>query len=205
MRIKGKIKNWNNDKGFGFIEPSLGGKDVFVHVSSLINKKREPKLGQVVTFTMATDKQGRTCAGNVALPGDKVSKVNKAGKNVLSFVVATIFLAVIGFLVSSDKLPNLFLLLYILASLFAFIMYALDKSAAKNGRWRTPEANLHLVSLIGGWPGALIAQNVLRHKSKKQSFLFTYWVTVILNCGALLWVMTPEGSKVFNAFISKVI
>jgi uncharacterized membrane protein YsdA (DUF1294 family) len=53
---------------------------------------------------------------------------------------------------------------------------------------------LHLFGLIGGWPGALLAQNFLRHKSKKWSFQVVFWVTAALNCGALGWLFTPDGA-----------
>jgi uncharacterized membrane protein YsdA (DUF1294 family) len=69
----------------------------------------------------------------------------------------------------------------------AFCAYALDKSAARTGRWRTPEGTLHIFGLAGGWPGALVAQKVLRHKSQKQSFQLVFWATVLLNCSALGW------------------
>jgi uncharacterized membrane protein YsdA (DUF1294 family) len=73
-------------------------------------------------------------------------------------------------------------------------MYAKDKNAAQWGAWRTSESTLHSISLVGGWPGASIAQSYLRHKSKKTSFKVTYWVTIIVNCGGLWWLITPEGS-----------
>jgi uncharacterized membrane protein YsdA (DUF1294 family) len=76
----------------------------------------------------------------------------------------------------------------LLMSALAFIAYALDKSAAKNNRWRTPERTLHWLALLGGWPGALLAQRVLRHKSKKTAFLLVFWLTVLINCAALAWV-----------------
>ena len=60
-----------------------------------------------------------------------------------------------------------------------------DKKAAQNAGWRTPEATLQLLSLVGDWPGALIAQALLRHKTRKPSFLVGYWITVIVNCIAL--------------------
>jgi len=205
MRIKGKIKVWNNDKGYGFIERDLEGKDVFVHINSLINKKREPKIGEIVTYTLTTDKQGRSCAGSVALPGDRLSKGKKGSRNLSAFIISVVFLGAVGLAVSDNKLPGLFIVLYISASLITFAQYAWDKSAAEKGNWRTPEANLHFMSLIGGWPGALVAQNVLRHKSKKKSFRFTFWITVIFNCGGLWWVMTPEGAKIINAVIASVV
>jgi uncharacterized membrane protein YsdA (DUF1294 family) len=88
------------------------------------------------------------------------------------------------------NLPILFLVVYLVASSLTFIAYAWDKSAAKNGGWRTQESTLHLLSLAGGWPGALVAQKMLRHKSRKQSFQFTFWVTVVINCSILGWLLS---------------
>ena len=76
--------------------------------------------------------------------------------------------------------------LYIIASVAAFVAYGADKSAARSGRWRTPESTLHVLSLIGGWPGALVAQRVFRHKSRKPSFRAAFYFTALLNCMALL-------------------
>jgi uncharacterized membrane protein YsdA (DUF1294 family) len=70
---------------------------------------------------------------------------------------------------------------YVALSILAFAMYAADKRAAQRGRWRTPENTLILVGLIGGWPGAVVAQQVLRHKTKKLSFRSKFWATVIVN------------------------
>ena len=79
--------------------------------------------------------------------------------------------------------------LYAVTSCIAFALYGLDKSAARRGMWRTPELTLHAVSLIGGWPGALLAQSVFRHKTRKQPFRTVFWVTVVLNCAAASWVL----------------
>lgn len=68
-----------------------------------------------------------------------------------------------------------------IASVATFVVYALDKSAAKLGRRRVRERTLHGLALLGGWPGALVAQRLLRHKSSKGRFLFIYWLTVVLN------------------------
>jgi uncharacterized membrane protein YsdA (DUF1294 family) len=76
---------------------------------------------------------------------------------------------------------------YLAASVGTFVAYAFDKSAAQSGRWRTSERTLHLLALVGGWPGALIAQRVFRHKSRKPSFQAGFILTVVLNCVALLW------------------
>lgn len=71
--------------------------------------------------------------------------------------------------------------LYLGLSLATFIVYAVDKAAAKRSKRRVPEKSLHLLALAGGWPGALMAQHFLRHKSSKQPFRLFFWLTVILN------------------------
>jgi uncharacterized membrane protein YsdA (DUF1294 family) len=80
--------------------------------------------------------------------------------------------------------------LYIALSSITFIAYALDKSAARHGHRRTPEPTLHLLALSGGWPGALIAQASLRHKSKKPSFQATFWLTILFNLLALVLLLS---------------
>ena len=92
------------------------------------------------------------------------------------------------------KIQFLIISLYFIISLLTFLVYAKDKSAAKKGAWRTPESTLHLFALFGGWPGALVAQQTLRHKSKKQPFRFVFWLTVLLNCAGLFWLFTPTGA-----------
>jgi len=71
--------------------------------------------------------------------------------------------------------------LYAVASAVCFIAYARDKSAARQGRRRTPERTLLLLGLAGGWPGGLAAQQLLRHKSSKTSFLLKFWLTVLVH------------------------
>ena len=91
------------------------------------------------------------------------------------------------------RLPLAVLGLYAAASVVAFLAYGHDKSAAVRDAWRVKENTLHLFSLLGGWPGALAAQRLFRHKSSKASFQTTYWLTVALNCAALGWLLSPYG------------
>jgi uncharacterized membrane protein YsdA (DUF1294 family) len=84
------------------------------------------------------------------------------------------------------------LLFYLLASIVCFIAYALDKAAARAGARRTPERTLLLLGLAGGWPGAVLAQQWLRHKTRKQSFLGLFWLSVAAHAalaGALAWYL----------------
>ena len=78
---------------------------------------------------------------------------------------------------------------YAAMSVLAFTLYGRDKAAARRGRWRVSEATLHVVALLGGWPGALLAQGVFRHKTRKRPFRIVFWCTVALNCAALLGIL----------------
>ncbi|MCX4217252.1 DUF1294 domain-containing protein [Pseudomonas sp. MCal1] len=75
---------------------------------------------------------------------------------------------------------------YGLVSVLAFFLYWADKRKARADAWRTPENILHAVELAGGWPGALIAQQVLRHKTRKVSFQVLFWVIVALH--QVFWI-----------------
>lgn len=66
-------------------------------------------------------------------------------------------------------------------NLATYATYARDKSAARQGRRRTPESTLLLLGLLGGWPAALLAQQRLRHKTAKTSFQVKFWLTVVAN------------------------
>ena len=204
MRTTGKITKWNDDKGFGFITPNATGKQVFIHISAFSNRSRRPEINQVVTYTLSTDKQGRPRAENATLPGDKLRQNGNPKKGTFSIFLSVSFFIIISSLAVTGKIPLSLLALYFVCSLITFIAYAVDKSAAQRGAWRTSESTLHLLSLVGGWPGAIIAQQKLRHKSKKQSFRFTFWVTVLLNCSVFTWLLTPNGATTFQSYINKI-
>jgi len=84
---------------------------------------------------------------------------------------------------------------YVGLSLLCFLLYARDKAAARAGRRRTPERSLHLLALLGGWPGALLAQRHLRHKSRKAAFRALFRVTVLLNLAAFMALSSPQGGS----------
>jgi uncharacterized membrane protein YsdA (DUF1294 family) len=88
------------------------------------------------------------------------------------------------------KLPSLYFYTYCALSFITFIAYAIDKSAARRKLTRTPEKTLHLLALLGGWPGAVIAQKLLRHKSRKQSFQVVFWLSIIFNFFALALLLS---------------
>ena len=205
MRNKGKLTTWNDEKGFGFITPVAGGRQVFVHINAFSNRNRRPGINQLITYALSADKQGRPCAVKVTLAGDRLSRKRKRSNWSLSVIGAAIFLVIVGVAVLAAKIPHLIFALYLLVSLLTLIAYRADKSAARKGTWRTSENTLHLLSLAGGWPGALVAQQTLRHKSSKQSFRSVFWATVFLNCGAFIWLLTPSGAAMLESLIASVL
>jgi uncharacterized membrane protein YsdA (DUF1294 family) len=74
--------------------------------------------------------------------------------------------------------------LYLAMSLVTFGAYGLDKRRARRGDSRTPERRLHLLELLGGWPGALLGMKVFRHKTQKRSFRLVFFAVVLLHLGA---------------------
>ncbi|MBT8148135.1 MAG: DUF1294 domain-containing protein [Gammaproteobacteria bacterium] len=195
MRSKGRLTSWNDDKGFGFITPLAGGERIFVHVSAFRNRSRRPSIDQIVTYTPSTDKKGRACAIKATLTGNRLAKLSLADKASMPTKTAVAFLVLIGVAAATGAVPVQFVGLYLVLSLVTFAAYALDKSAARKGTRRTPESTLHLLSVLGGWPGALVAQQTLRHKTVKKEFRVVFWATVVLNCGALLWLLTESGER----------
>ena len=204
MRYQGKITDWKDDQGFGFITANGGGPHVFVHIKSFSNRQQRPAGNEIVTYELRHDAKGRPQAESVAFVGRRVPSATPSGQSNVSIMLTAAFLALVAGSAFSDKLPVEVAGLYLVASLVAFLAYALDKSAARNGQWRTKESTLHLIGLAGGWPGALAAQRLLRHKSRKQSFQIVFWATVILNCCALAWFFSPSGSEALRSMLDAV-
>jgi uncharacterized membrane protein YsdA (DUF1294 family) len=93
--------------------------------------------------------------------------------------------------------PHFLAYLLLGMSAVTFLIYARDKTAAEKGRQRMPENTLHVLSLLGGWPGAMIAQQGFRHKNRKVSFQRIFWFTVFSNLllvGWLFWFWGVVGS-----------
>ena len=185
-RQQGVLADWNDDRGFGFITPAAGGSRVFVHVSAF-PRGRRPVTGCEVTYAELRDERNRPRASEVRyLAGFPAGRAG-AGGIPLALATAALFFTLLVGLLALDEVPALLLAAYGLFSGVAFLMYGADKSAAEQGRWRTAESTLHTIALAGGWPGALVARRVFRHKTTKQPFRTIFWVTVIANCVALAW------------------
>jgi uncharacterized membrane protein YsdA (DUF1294 family) len=117
----------------------------------------------------------------------------------LPLVVIMVFLPVSFYL---GYTPLLITYIYLFFSLSSCLIYAIDKRAARKQKQRVAENTLHIFSILSGWPGAILAQQWLRHKTQKKSFRRLFWTTVLFNCGLLFWLHTAIGSIVLHALIS---
>ena len=108
----------------------------------------------------------------------------------LGLIAFWLLLWLIG--IGMGRFPWVVLTAVVLVNLATFYMYWRDKDAAVQETRRTPEEQLHALAVIGGWPGAWFAQQILRHKTVKQPFRWIYWGTVAINTLALLaWIVWP--------------
>ncbi|MGN2616837.1 DUF1294 domain-containing protein [Aliivibrio fischeri] len=195
--MKGRVVEWNDSKGYGFISALNGELKVFLHISTLKNKNRRPKIGDEVSFDINEEIKGRFNANNVSIAG-----VNTIPSTIMFCFIYLVLASVALVMFNGEKM---LLVLYLGMSLLTYAMYAVDKNAAKKGNWRTPENTLHVLSLLGGWPGALFAQNQFRHKSKKQPFKTILWITIFMNIGAFTWTFTSSGTMFVQNIIGNVL
>lgn len=191
MRRNGVLKTWNDERGFGFIEPSYGGLNIFVHIKDFPPGAGRPVVGQLLLFAVETDANGRRRATQVQYLSralqSTVPKTKPATSSPRLHILAIpLFALIYGLVVSRWGSWSAVPVAYLILSLVTFFAYAQDKSAATSGRRRTPEQTLHFLSLLGGWPGALVAQQWLRHKTRKAGFVPMFWLTVLLNVGVLV-------------------
>ncbi|RPF02269.1 uncharacterized membrane protein YsdA (DUF1294 family) [Vibrio crassostreae] len=122
-----------------------------------------------------------------------------------SIKIAITYLMLVAISVLFAESSKALLVWYLAIGLVAFFVYAKDKRAAINGNWRVPEKTLHILSFAGGWLGALIAQDKLRHKTQKQPFRAIYWLTVVINVAAFVWTLTPSGQAIFGRWVGEIV
>jgi len=181
---QGQVTRWNDEKGFGFIQPNAGGKQLFFHIRAVRGKRSRPTEGDVVLFSSSLDPQGRLQADQVVYA--RAEKTTQHPLASVRGVTAMVLLSVVLGLYVFAQLPLAVLGWLALMNVVTYFGYRQDKYKAQQGEWRTPESKLHLLSLLGGWAGALFAQQILRHKSSKAEFLFTFRLTLVINFALLI-------------------
>lgn len=193
VRFQGRLFDWNDERGFGFVEPNGGGERAFVHIGRVQSRGRRPADGDLISYEVERDERGRLRAERVRFARHGVSpslaKAKAGGGWRWLPWAAVVFLLGLVAAAAMARLPWWIALLYLALSTITALAYWFDKDAARRGRRRTPESTLHLFELVGGWPGALIAQRWLRHKNRKASYQAAFWVMVVLNLFVLVLVL----------------
>lgn len=205
MRFQGTIKNWNDDRGFGFIEPIQGGQELFVHIKAFQNSYGRPEVGAKVSFEVETNPEGKKRAVRIEAKGASKGSAPKTTRRSKPWDSAS--LAVLGIFALSYLVITLVWGLswyvgmgYLVMSVVCAGTYWLDKDSAKIGAWRVSESTLLTLGLLCGWPGAIVAQHVFQHKTTKPSFRIEHWGTVVMNLAVFYVLTTPLLPKVLQAF-----
>lgn len=201
MRDQGRLVEWFDDKGYGFIQPNDASKDrVFLHIKDFARQGPRPIVGCALEYTVLLDGEGRFRAQQVMyLKASQTQKILPKPKNVnvqqqklkpmqIACVAYILALAVFTLL---GLLSGMVLLFISIINALTYWMYAQDKEAALLGNRRVPEQTLHILSFLGGWPTAWLAQEKMRHKTQKQPFRKIYFCTIALNILLILWLISP--------------
>lgn len=221
MHKQGTIQRWDNARGFGFIRSPHTTADIFFHAKDC-QGLWSPRLGASVLFEEITvgGKGPRAMAvrpysgenapqagtaparrnpHTAARSGARAAPHGTVGSPVSFALLCLAWLGLLAWGAGSQRLPLWVLGAALGLNLLTFFVYWVDKHAAQTGQWRTKEDTLHLFSLLGGWPGAGVAQSILRHKSRKASFQATYWATVLAHgAGLLAWLFWLQPKMLLN-------
>ncbi len=170
-----KVVEWNAEKGYGWLQ--WADKRVFLHRREYSGPNRTPEVGEEVHFILGKDAEGRHCAKNA------VSDRGRGyGTGFLSLLLLCAMLGLPAIAVQRLPIELWKTAAYALAiSLLTYAAYASDKRRARTRAWRIPEAHLHVLELLGGWPGAWLAQRHLRHKCSKGSYQCIFLLIILIH------------------------
>lgn len=194
----GMITQWVDDKGYGWVES--GGKRYFAHIKDFDQGQRRPKMDEEVRFNPGIDPKGRPCAKRLTFV-----KAGKARAGLGAWVLLCLLLGLP--LLALCWLPLPWWMGaggMLIVSTVTYGLYAHDKQQAVSQGWRIKESSLHLGELLGGWPGAFLAQRKLRHKCSKPAYQFIFWAIVLLyQIAAVDVILNQRLSKAVLVFLNR--
>jgi uncharacterized membrane protein YsdA (DUF1294 family)/cold shock CspA family protein len=199
--LVGNLRSWDDDKGYGFIVPKDGGRDIFVHIADFKHDDYRPVVGGTIYYRVKRDDNGKLKAYDAMVKEDEYKTIKKKVSLTIWLIVLIPFiLSAYAIFAFKNPAPAM---VYSLMSFIAFFMYAYDKNKAKADDWRIAEKTLHIIEFLGGWPGALLAQRELHHKNKKESYQITFWfiVAIHLTGWAYLIISKATFEKIISDFI----
>jgi uncharacterized membrane protein YsdA (DUF1294 family)/cold shock CspA family protein len=191
VRETGVVKAWNADRGFGFIE-RRDAPDLFLHIKAFPRDAADPAVGSPVTFEVETQPDGKQRAAHTRLADEVYVPPVKPTSPILGALAILAFAAIYVLVdLNWGPVPLWVLAVYIVVSVVTYVSYAIDKSAARRRRRRVAETSLILLGMFCGWPGAILAQQLLRHKTAKLSFRAVFWVSVLINVFVFVALNAP--------------
>jgi uncharacterized membrane protein YsdA (DUF1294 family)/cold shock CspA family protein len=176
--LKGRLAQWDDAKGYGWVEAE--GRRVFAHIKEFERGQRRPVAGDEVTFTAGADAQGRPRATAIRLVKNAAWTGGRIGLGAWVALAALLVLPWLAGLFLPGPDWGLFAGMGAM-SVVTWFTYQGDKRSAATGAWRTSETTLHVLELLGGWPGAFLAQRRFRHKTRKAWFQFIFVGIVLLH------------------------
>ena len=202
MRDQGRLVEWFDDKGYGFIQPNDEAKDrVFLHIKDFAQKGPRPIVGCALEYVVQLDAQGRFKAKQVTyLKASQAKKTAKVSDRIetqtpsklqVMQILCVAYIIALVILTATGLLNSLALLFISIINVMTYWFYSQDKEAAQLNQRRVPENTLHILAFLGGWPAAWLAQQRLRHKTQKQPFRKIYFCTIFFNILLILWLISP--------------
>ena len=192
MRWYGKITHWNEERGFGFVEPDNGGVRAFVHIRAFRDGSRRPVEHDAISYQLTEDNHGRPLAEHIEFLSSAQIASRTPGpcptfyQSWLSPLALLITLPLLGIWIwqhgHSMVWPGL---IYLVMSTLALILYGLDKRAAQRHCWRIPERTLLLFGFFGGALGESAAMLLIRHKTKHLKFMLLLPLFILLQAAAV--------------------
>lgn len=165
----GRIVEWNDARGYGFIAPEAGGADVFVHVS--VFRTGRPRQGDRILYNPGIGRDGRPAARRARLERDATEATpDYFDRHAMRVWAAAALMIGVLATVVMDRVPVWMLAPYAIGGLASFALYGIDKQAARRGEWRVSEATLHGLDAAFGIIGGLLAQLIFRRKTSKPEF-----------------------------------
>lgn len=198
----GRIAEWNDARGFGFIEGSDAGGRVFFHIKDFDTGPGRPLAGDNVVFELTEGRDGRPAAQRVRLADTALVRTRAPMRVTIRVVGSLMLAAAIVSCVVAGTAPLWLPASYLGAGIVSFAAYWIDKRRAERGEWRIAEATLHFIDLAFGICGGLLAQGILRHKSSKGSFGAVSAVIFALHMGGLLALLAGYGPSEWLAWLS---
>jgi len=137
MTIEGTIKTWNDDRGFGFIEPLHGGQEIFLHIKACVARSGRPEVGQRVTFEVEMTPDGRKRAKRVEVirsrrPANRLRNDNPARWGTASYFAIPAFVIVFAVTALLWRVPGWVAGVYFVASVVCFVVYAIVLSFTRS-------------------------------------------------------------------------